>query len=1213
MSFINDPQNSSKLFSAFNNIYNINQQSSEDIYDLIKSLNIIDPESLSRDELSIILKRIDDYSGLFTTQQLENIDYYELNQHVFFDSAVNKTSYSFDRIHNSPYDKDEMTNIKFNNKTDGYTDFILKNVFPKSIGYTNFIGSEKIVVYDQQGKLLNDSKTKQIGMLNPKAARFSFDFWLKVNSAGFVNNQIVFKKFEHKPGSQNGFICYITEGSLSTNCYINLAVFIDGKSTLSKCLIVKDEFQNIVINTSASNGNKKTSFAINGNTADANDVYHSSYKLKDSAFPESFSNKNIPLVLGGIFLIEDNTEINASLSLVIDSENVVFQNLNGAVDEFRLFHRIRSNKTVKKEMSKNIYAQKGLKLYLRLNEPGGSYQNCCLVIDHSGNKLHGLTYAYNSSTSSHEIVSDTTAIKTNSSSPLKLEREINSPVLNSSYTKTIDVRKKMISKAKEYDNNNPNLIFNLMPKHYFLNAADFQSLPVYSNEESYTVPTSIVDNQGRISKPTDLYPSIPGNNELVNIVLIWARFFDQLKMYISSITNFLNVDYESINKNKIIGMQIPILCKMYGIKFKELLPTATKEKLNNENLNYQDIVSEHSIRKIQNILWQRFLINTQDFLRSKGTVRSIESSFNSFGIDFSKFIDIKEYSSFNEISKNNNYKLTNVQKTIVDFGNKNELMISPTYTDMSINDYSQNKLYLEVNNIKSQIKKQDNRVETYINGLGLDWSIETIFSFKDNVEQRKSTNSSYKDKQCLMRLETDNDLSLIVFYEKNNGDNSSLGRISINIQPIKNNVSYNISLDILDVDIFNMPKYFCLTQTVDYEENTISYEAYIDDIGNQNIIKKRSSASFTTEEIVIKNNAGQITSTLSDIIANGDNLSFHNNSLKAAIGNYNYASNSLLSTLIASADDTNFQGEILKIRFWNKKLDKKEMFSHLKNIDNIGTTNNNPLSDLVADFETSSTEHTTINGVKTWNIKELSNSVIKDQTTGEYSQLNSCKLYSRNSLQDNERVFQSFNVMCKIANLKVDEPIRENRVNIVSYSKKENKTQTDNFNFFPANDLPIDFNYDEISRVSIDMSIVKVINNDISNMISDIDGFVNTISNSQSIFEYDYKQLETIRNNYFSKYKNDKIINYASIINVFKYFDNIMSSILHDIVPSRVRFEGFNFVYESHILERHKYEYKNRSSSMPLMSTENVYNFSRDIPISRRSLNYNSNRTFSKE
>jgi hypothetical protein len=487
MALVSESHNSNSLFSAVNNQYNLNSESTGDLQDILKSLNIIDPDSLSKDELSIILKRIDDYNGFFTTQQLENIDYAKFNQHVFFDSAVNKVSYSFDRIHNIPYDKDELENIKFINKTDGYTNYILNKIFPTSLGFARFSGNEKIVIYDEQGKLLNDSKTRKIGILNPYNKRFSFDFWIKVNKTGDISNQLVFKKYESV--SKNGFICYVTEGSTpADNCFLNFVIFVNGKYLNSKCLIKRDSFQNIAISISSINNAKNISFIIDGNIVNESDI-SSLGALKNSTFGEEFKDRNIPFVLGGPFVIANNNSISDELTVQMGvGVNVTFSNFLGDIDEFRFFHKIRSAKTVKKEMHKNIYAQKALKLYLRLNEPGGEYQNSCLVIDYSGNKLHGLVYKYNSGSDVYSIVADTTLIKINAGTPLNLERKADSPVLNSSYTESITRRSKLIETAKNYDNNNPNLIFNLMPRHYFLNAADFQNLPVFSSIDAYTLP-----------------------------------------------------------------------------------------------------------------------------------------------------------------------------------------------------------------------------------------------------------------------------------------------------------------------------------------------------------------------------------------------------------------------------------------------------------------------------------------------------------------------------------------------------------------------------------------------------------------------------------------------------------------------------------------------------------------------------------------------------
>ena len=46
------------------------------------------------------LNRIDDYNGYFSTQQIESLDYEDFSEHVFFDSAVEKTRYSYSSFSN---------------------------------------------------------------------------------------------------------------------------------------------------------------------------------------------------------------------------------------------------------------------------------------------------------------------------------------------------------------------------------------------------------------------------------------------------------------------------------------------------------------------------------------------------------------------------------------------------------------------------------------------------------------------------------------------------------------------------------------------------------------------------------------------------------------------------------------------------------------------------------------------------------------------------------------------------------------------------------------------------------------------------------------------------------------------------------------------------------------------------------------------------------
>ena len=1216
MALTSEMQNSSSLFSPNKSELNIREQSTEDFFDILRGLNIVEPSSLSKDDLTNIIRRIDDYNGLFTTQQLKNIKYKNFSEHVFFDSAVNKVSYAFDRIANIPYDKDELENIKFKNKTDGYTSHLIKNIYPNSLGSVNFSGSERVVVYDQKGRILNDisKNERKVGSLSPDRQKFSFDFWLKVPNGAISGNQIVFKKFVTKNNISNGFICYVSDSADAEKFKINLLLMIDNKYSLSSCTSTKNEWSHFTLSVNEEEGFKKTTFLINGNIVEESDIDRSGQGIKHTSFSDDIKSLSVPFVLGGVFVPNDqNSSAANSLIVSLSGQNITFSSFIGKIDEFRYFGKIRSNSIIKNFMHRNIYAQKGLKLYLRMNEPAGSYTNSCLIIDYSGNKLHGLVYSVDNQ-DNFSVTSDTTNFKDNSDTPLLNEIKSDSPVLNAGYTKIQEIRSKLTAIAKEYDENNPNLIFNLMPKHYFLNASDFQNLPVFSNDSNYTYPKSVISSDG--FKPetdgTSLGSSIPANNELVNIVLIWARFFDQLKLYISSINNFLNIDYDAINEESIVGMQIPILCKMYGIKFKEILPNASKQKLNNFNLNYKDIISDIGIRKIQNILWQRFLINTQDFLKSKGTIKSIENTFNAFGIEYNKFIDIKEYATFNDIKLDNNFYVSEYKTNFLNFGNSKELSVEPTFIDNSIDDFSSNKTFLSIENIRTHADTTKGVGNNIFSGLSENWSIELFFAFKEAIKNKNFQNQTslrYGTKQCLYRIDcgADKNPGLLVYFENYSNTKKDLGKLTVHVQPIKNNPNYNATIEILDVNIYDLPKYFCLTQKINYQDNSITYDLYLSDIGNQIKLKRQQKTTKVIKDITVRDENDNITKNLQQITQVDLNQTFFKNSTHLNVGSYNYSGNGLLSHIVTGNEDTNFEGQIIKIRAWKKALTENEKLKHSENIENYGSdiSVNNLRDNIVFDFDFKNIQSTRqeVDNIAIFTARN--NAIV--YSDAEYNDLiNNCKIKSRDI--SNNALFNVESIIIKKQNINIDAPVKTNRVNIISYENSENKVATNNYNFFPAHTMPIDFNYDNVSRVSVDMSIVKSVNDDISNLVADLNNFTYKLTNYYSKYDYSYKDIESLRRDYFEKFSDSILINYSSVGNVFKFFDNIMSSILYDIVPSSVRFEGFNYVYESHILERHKYQYKNSNSSVAINDLANSASFSRETRNFRRNINYNANR-----
>ena len=135
---------------------------------------------------------------------------------------------------------------------------------------------------------------------------------------------------------------------------------------------------------------------------------------------------------------------------------------SGSINELRYFSRPRTIEEIREYSQRNIFATDDLSLYLRFNEPSGSYDNKDLVLDHSGNSFHSRITNYSDSMRTLQL----------EKLPRQLvyENEVFHPVLFPSYTTVVDYNSNLLTSASRYDANNPNLITKLIPS-YLLDMA----------------------------------------------------------------------------------------------------------------------------------------------------------------------------------------------------------------------------------------------------------------------------------------------------------------------------------------------------------------------------------------------------------------------------------------------------------------------------------------------------------------------------------------------------------------------------------------------------------------------------------------------------------------------------------------------------------------------------------------------------------------------
>ncbi len=608
-------------------------------------------------------ERFDTYNGLFNTQQfLGSIDFDNFSKHCFFNSAVSKVEYSFNQIYDDfPVDGTQQELNEFLNNLDGFSRHIY-NQMDKNIGYLKFNDSY-IEVQNKSGYLTSFNRNEQIisklskAQLNPMKSAFTFDFRLNIiyDEVQSLTNQVIFQYLDKSNQRKNGFTLFIKEFRTTNTGVVADLVFHMSNVTNNSKLVAKFSI--------AVNSWQHISICINNNL---NNLTKNSKQIKIwvDSFLQTITDKIEQ------FNINDGLEIDNSVHFYLgkgDSHIITDNNGSynlgaspnyfwGYIDEFRFLHQPIDETWIVKYKDENIYAQDTLKLYFKFNEPTGIYEKNMFCFDSSGNSLHSRIQLKPFLTNNPDVVSVIrqmisdlryNPLDENQSRPsLKFEKDEFNPCLMPTFTNNKLLNENFLTDAKDYDLFNPNLIFKLFPKHYFEEGAQFEGLSeTFKSEKTSTY--YIFDST---STDDDLlnYPGqqkSEGIQTFAKLLLIWAKFFDEIKIYLDVMPKLINIDYSNITTtDNAINFFMPLMAKNAGFEFKEIMNSPTSKILDGYIIGSDGIdKSEFTLRFVQNELWKRILINSRDMLQGKGTKNAIRSVFNAIGIIPEEYYRFREY------------------------------------------------------------------------------------------------------------------------------------------------------------------------------------------------------------------------------------------------------------------------------------------------------------------------------------------------------------------------------------------------------------------------------------------------------------------------------------------------------------------------------------------------------------------------------------------
>jgi len=1087
-------------------------------------------------------------SGLKSTQQL-NVDWSKFENHTFFMSAEAKVNLTFEQIINGyPFDgtREELENF-FTNLS-GFDKWVFDN-FPKFKGQLHFSGTQLtetlpalgtyISVKDIQGALfssLSPNADPQISTLNPKnGSSLSIELQLKIPKIATDGTQIVLQKIN--PDKNHGFSIRLNHTASTSKAIAQFDVFSGSANMSVSSIIDKGTFNHLCF------------------VLDRDSKFHN-LKIFNNELLLTSSNS---LKIQNLNIDYNDLLIGSGSSYYVAGELVTpQQTLSGTMDELRIFHSFRTTSQQALYSKKSIFSTPDLKLYYKFNEPPPPLSPIlndvtnAIILDSSGNSLHSFVSNFNGNLREN--------VKNDSSSNLIYERNDMSPVLFPAYQDVVSLNLELLTSASAYDLENPNIITKLIPRHYLVEGAADEGLTSAEANNGSQYGGSGIPGQGKLNNV----------QIMLSLLYIWAKFFDEIKLFLDAFSSLKTVDYE-LNKSIPNNMLFDI-AKHYGFFLPPLFTSATIDQyVLAENIDPLIKGNESlSLRSVQHEILRRILINLPSIIRSKGTQQSIKAFLRSIGIEPDSSVRFREYGgpTYRKLlhAKESKSDLT----TIINFSSSS--LVTSQFLSSSRLQPGYPKP--EGTFVQKHIYNPHGISNSINDGLltSGSWTFEcnykyelpiSLSSFTQSLARLCVTGSGIQNPGLVANLigyYDENDPKVRLFLRPGNDDNAPLLDMTLNLPTgsLFNGDIWNVSFGCErndSIDSIASSSYFIRVGTqnegeVLYSSTTSSYFYELTGSGSP-----LDSNVFRKLDLVYQTNVSGAFITL------GSNQTIPEGSTST----YRFLNNNL-SVAESVSRKTAFDGRALRLKFWSKALSENEWLSHLTNYQSLGV--DNPLVNYNYSIsESGSYERLRLESLVKQEIKSADNN-------GNITFLD----FSENGINLNGTGFPA-NKNCMLPEIiryshlsaYFDEAVTNEKVRVRGYNDEYLISRNEWARPSPVYEITRSETPQDDARFSIDFSLVDSLNKDIINMFSTFESMENYLGNPELVFSSDYPDLEKLRSIYFNRLKNK--LNFKAFMEFYSWFDNSISTFIEQLMPKKTMYKGTNFVIESHMLERHKIEY----------------------------------------
>jgi len=1077
-------------------------------------------------------------SPLKSTQQL-NVDFSKFHNHTFFNSAEAKTQLAFSKIINQmPFDDSKSEIITFVDKLSGFEKHVYDN-FPVHVGYLSFSGSNSatepgsyITVNDFKGSTqptLTKSPTGE-SVLDPDTKPFTVEFHFSVPTTA-NDNQVILQKLS----GSNGVTLFLSQSTSTATADLFCLISSSSLNLSASLEVTKGEFQHIaaVFDRSAGPGQIK--------------MYNNAVQKASSSFGHlgKIDFKTSPAYIGSGSVHSQNSYIFTPV-----------ETLSGAIDDFRFWHKAKTQTEIKTQRFNEIFADPKLKLFFRFNEPSGSYDGSgeSLVLDSSGNALHSTISNFSMS------LRNTSSFGT---SPVLGESRMSTICLFPSFGDITNLSSRLLLSASLYDSNNPNLVTKLIPPHYLTDASAAEGFSQENGNLSDTVATNIDQPGGAVIGQPQI---------IAGMLFTFAKTFDELKMFVDEFKRLLKVDH--LSNETVSNQMLPWLSRYYGIKLPSLFDSANIVQFFEGQDVRLDRAQTTSLQTIQNTIWRRIFSELPFLFSTRGTHQSIRATLASMGISSNGPIRIREFGGSKLRTLGDSYIRRNEIAAMLDmsgtFGSQGTL---------NFHGIDGSRPFLQ-GSFLSGSRTEPGLPRVWGNGgtglvhpvTGTDKSSDGLFtsgSWTWEGRYKFDAKFIHPQYQSLARMHVTGTTApsnkhgtlFNCVAKKPEPASSVTGSITLYGHPTTSTAAPTLQLILTGVDIFDGGKWYV---SFGRERNDL-FESYVSSSYFLRAAKFSPAGMeqyYTTSSLYddsITPNSLQRRSVAYN--ASGSFMVIGSQSLDTSGGKF------LNNTSIESnSRTTTFTGKVANLRFWSKSLSEQETKTHVRNYKSLGVTdpevNFNFVTNMSGSFQC------------------LRQDISLDQPTTESNVSGRLTAFdfSQNYLtfagtgfEVSKRIIKPERYDFEVLSSNFQSGENPNKIRIRSY-KQQNNIDTHDAATAPLYEIPQNDQPNDDKRVAIEISTTQGLNEDIMNIFATLDKLDNVIGSPELVFSQNYPHMRNLRRIYFNRL-TDKV-NLQSFFEFFKFFDDTIGDILEQMLPHDAKFSGTSYVIESHALERAKFSYK---------------------------------------